>query len=172
MDGNKKLSRRNMLRGGAAVASGVAITAGVETAATADSGTADSAPHTGKRADVARVTGRESKTLTLQANKSAAARQPAEKVPFVGFPNNVVPRTGDLVTIVEDWPGYALAAVPLCHWLTGVPKALPNGEVSVSGARMIASPELAPGLQTRKLVKVCVLDTELETAQVLMVRPG
>jgi hypothetical protein len=90
------------------------------------------------------------------------------QVPFAGFPKGVTPRPGDLVTITDNWDGLALAAVPVVHWLTGVPKQRPDGSHELAGERIAASHLLTE--ETSKRVRVCVLDTELPDAQVLAVR--
>ncbi|GAA3956296.1 hypothetical protein [Actinoplanes auranticolor] len=91
-----------------------------------------------------------------------------ERVPFAGFPEGITPRPGDLVTVTDNWDGLALAAVPVVHWLAGVPKQRSDGSFEVAGERIAASPLLKE--KTSKRIRVCVLDTELPDAQVLAVR--
>lgn len=91
-----------------------------------------------------------------------------EQVPFAGFPEGITPRPGDLVTVTDNWDGFAVAAVPVVHWLVGKPKKLSDGAYEVAGERVVASPLLEA--QKSKRVRVCVLDTELPEAQVMAVQ--
>jgi hypothetical protein len=169
---DRKVSRRNVLRVAAVVTASTTAVAVIGDAA-AGSPAADpgAAPRTGKRAELGRVsrTGRPMVMVETPATMNQSRVSSPQLVPFVGFPDYVVPRVGDLVTVTDDWPGIALAAVPVCHWVTGVPKALSNGEFAIAGARVATSPLLSG---TRNVpVAVCLLDTELPTAQVLATRP-
>lgn len=163
------MSRRQVFRIGTVVAGGVGVIA-VADAATADPG--GGAGKTGKRAELGRVVGGQSSQLlvTTPDTPNHSRVNSTMLIPYAGFPDHVVPRTGDLVTVIEDWPGLALAAVPVCHWITGAPKAQSNGSYLVAGTSLAASPLLADSVGKR--IQVCVLDTELPTAQVLATRAG
>jgi hypothetical protein len=175
MDTDRGMSRRQILRVSAVVASSTVVVGAIGTSAAANPGAEDpaNAVSTGKRAQLGRVTNNSDTTrLTVgapgRANTSIVSSPVA--VPYVGFPDHVAPRVGDFVTVTDDWPGVALAAVPVCHWVTGVPKALPNGGFTVGGTTVAPSPLLDGIVGKRALV--CVLDTDLPVAQVLATRAG
>ncbi|GII95826.1 hypothetical protein [Sinosporangium siamense] len=170
MDKERSFSRRKALRAGAVAAAAAAAATGINATANAASAAAPPAA-AGGRADLARVVKVDGARLVVDAPASAAGVQAvrtAEQVPLVGFPAGFVPRPGDLVSVVDSWPGKAVAAVPVCHWVTGVAKALPGGGFSVDGQRIAATALLDGQANTR--LRVCLLDTELPTAQVLATR--
>jgi hypothetical protein len=170
MGTDRGVSRRQILRVSAVVASSAAAVAVVSAAGDVAAADPGRAPDTGKRAELGRVANADTALLRVEAPDQAnnsRVRSP-QLVPFVGFPDHVVPRVGDLVTVTDDWPGVALAAVPVCHWVTGVPKAQPGGTFTIGGTAVEASPLLQD--VGAKRVTVCVLDTELSTAQVLATR--
>ncbi|MFI6238385.1 hypothetical protein ACIBEF_00740 [Micromonospora sp. NPDC050795] len=70
--------------------------------------------------------------------------------------------------MTDLWPGLAVAAVPLVHWLTGVPKVAAGGGYELAGQRIAASPLLDRKRTSR--MQICLLETELAEAQVLAVR--
>jgi hypothetical protein len=170
MISDRKLSRRHVLRVAAVVSASAVAVATIGDTASADPGPA-STGGSGKRAELGRVVTADRSLLVVDspaaANNSKVTTP--QTVPFVGFPEHVAPRVGDLVTVTDDWPGVALAAVPVCHWVTGVPKPLAGGEFSIGGARVASSPLLTGAQNVR--MSVCLLDTELPVAQVLATRP-
>ena len=167
------MSRRRVLRVSALVASSAAAVAVASDGASAAPGQ----PPTGSPADSRAELGRVSKAgggvalLQVEAPDTPNASRVAgtELVPYAGFPDHIVPRVGDLV-VVTDWAGQGLAAVPVCHWITGVPTRRPDGDFSIGDTVLAASPLLEHA--GRKPIQVCVLDTELPTAQVLATRGG
>jgi hypothetical protein len=168
MSENRGLSRRQVLRVGAVVGSAVTLVAVSGQAASA-------APVTDpnqatSRGDLGRVSAMGGAVATVAASKRANRTRVAatERVPYAGFPEGIAPRPGDLVTVTDNWDGLALAAVPVVHWLTGVPQRQADGSYQLDGESIAASPLLAA--QAKKRVRVCVLDTELPVAQVLAVR--
>lgn len=165
---NRQISRRQVLRVGAVVAAAATTTLAVDGAANA----VQTEPYqpTGKRADLGRVARAGGTVLLVERSGTPNAKpvKAPEMVPYAGFPPHVTPRVGDLVTVTDDWPGVAVAAIPVCHWIQGVPKALPAGGFSVAGTRLAPTPLLEKVGKTR--IQVCVLDTELPTAQVLATR--
>lgn len=178
MNGKARLSRREALKVGGVFAVGatVVLTTGVGTAGAAETAPADAGSNagTGKRGDLARVTAVGGtgagaaragvlRVATPAAPVGNALRAAGEEVPCVGFPDNFTLRAGDLVTVTDQWPGVAMAAVPVCRWVTGVPKRQRNGDFTVAGRRVVESPLLREG----KRIRVCLLDTELPNAQVL-----
>jgi hypothetical protein len=158
-----------VLRVSAVVASSVAAVAVVGDGASADPGEKAS----GTRAGLGRVSkaGVGTALLEVEAPDTPGTSRVAspERVPYAGFPDHVVPRVGDLV-VVNDWAGQGLAAGPVCHWITGVPTRRPDGDFNIGDTVLAASPLLEHA--GRKPIRVCVLDTELPTAQVLAVRGG
>ena len=163
------MSRRRVLRVSAVVASSVAVVA-----VAGDNASADPAGQSsGTRAELGRVSkaGDGAALLLVEAPDTPSNKRVSspELVPYVGFPDHVVPRVGDLV-LVSDWTGEGLTAGPVCHWITGVPKRRPDGDFSVGDTVLAASPLLAGA--GRRPIQVCVLDTELPTAQVLATRGG
>ncbi|WP_163566976.1 hypothetical protein [Fodinicola feengrottensis] len=108
--------------------------------------------------------------MLVERSNTANARPVTspQMVPYAGFPAHVTPRVGDLVTVTDDWPGAAVAAIPVCHWIQGMPKSLPNGGFSVAGTQLAPTPLLEN--MGKKRIQVCILDTELPTAQVLATR--
>ena len=188
MNTERGMSRRNVLRVGAVIASSAAVVSIASTSGATDSDYADQAgPGTGKRAELGLVSSSD-RTSSPQAQAQAQAQAQgilaveapseangvhsrvasAQTVPYAGFPAGFVPRAGDLVTVTDQYPGLALAAVPVCRWVTGVPKRRRDGSFTVAGHRVAASPKLTEHGSGR--VKVCLLDTELPSAQVLSVR--
>jgi hypothetical protein len=163
------MSRRRVLRVSALVASSAAAVTVAESAATAAPGQ----PSTGSRAELGRVskTGDGTALLQVESPDTPHASRVADRelVPYAGFPDHVVPRVGDLV-VVTDWAGKGLAAVPVCHWISGVPRRRPDGDFSIGDTVLAATPLLEHA--GRKPIQVCVLDTELPTAQVLATRGG
>jgi hypothetical protein len=171
MPSDQQFSRRSVLRAGAAVAAGagVAGVVGDATAAAAPQHTAGAAVTADHRPPaLGRVSKNHGSTLTVVSPSATAGDRVSATVtaPLRGFPDGVTPRVGDLVGVTVDAVSGAAGAYPMCHWVTGVPKALPDGTLSVSGTRVLPSPQLRPG----RAVSVCVLDTELPAAQVLAVR--
>ncbi|WP_405431618.1 hypothetical protein [Micromonospora sp. NBC_00617] len=169
MNQEKGLSRRQILRVGAVVGSTVAVVAVSGESASADPGT--DAAQAGSRGELARVSAVAAGGAVVGTPKVAnrTALRAAERVPFAGFPDGITPRPGDLVTVTDLWPDLAVAAVPVVHWVTGVPKRDGSG-YAVAGQRLAASPLLDK--RTARRVRVCVLDTELADAQVLAVVPA
>ncbi len=168
MSEKRGISRRQVLRVGTVVGSAVTLVAVSEQVASAapqvDPNQATS------RGDLGRVSTASGGVGVIAAPKRANRTKvtvPAQ-VPFAGFPEGVTPRPGDLVTVTDNWDGLALAAVPVVHWLTGVPKQRNDGSYELAGERLAESPLLP--MRTSKRVRVCVLDTELPDAQVLAVR--
>ena len=92
------------------------------------------------------------------------------ELPLVGFPEALVPRTGDRVAVSRTTPGYEVAALPLGHWVTGVPRALGDGSFVLAGERAFGVPGLAAAGEAGSIVTACLLDTDLAIAQVLDVR--
>ncbi|GGQ60190.1 hypothetical protein [Couchioplanes azureus] len=167
---DRAISRRQVLRVGAVAGSAVTLVAASAQAAPADpGGGATQARSRGDLARVAAVRGRGAVVgAPRAANRTALASR--EEVPFAGFPDGVTPRPGDLVTVIDTWPGLELAAVPVVHWLTGVPHRAAGGGYHLAGERIAASPLLDAHRGQR--LRVCVMDTELPDAQVFAVRPA
>ncbi|GAA0583719.1 hypothetical protein [Streptomyces crystallinus] len=109
-----------------------------------------------------------SRTRELMAPDARASQ---EVVPLVGFPNGVIPRPGDRVMVTDWWDGMDVAAIPVVSWVTGVPKPLPGGGYQVGGRRTAPTPLLEAPSEKGGRTAVCLLDTELEAAQVMAVRP-
>lgn len=170
MDESQGISRRRVMRVGAVIASSAAVVAVVGDAAAADPGVPADGRAAG-RGDLGRVAGSTHPMVRVERPDTphSARVGAAEVVPYIGFPEHVVPRVGDLVTVTDAWPGVALAAIPVCHWVTGVPKALPSGGFQIGDTRVVASPLLKDVIGNR--IRACILDTELPTAQVLATRP-
>jgi hypothetical protein len=104
------------------------------------------------------------------AGRAAAQVVGRASMPIVGFPAALVLRAGDRVAISTTTPGYEAAAMPLCHWVKGVPQAVSDGSFLVAGERVVGGLDLAAAAQGGQAVKVRLLDTDLATAQVLSVR--
>lgn len=165
-------SRRNVLKTGIAGLLGLGLakaTTGSGSPAFADETVATG--RTGYVARVVRLDGRMAVVVPLPLNKGGAGRPPISLLhtsfPLVGFPDHVVPRTGDLVTVTED-PQEQLAALPVCAWVTGVPRLLPSGEYEIAGQRTTA--DSIVGHLSTGTVSACLLGTQLSSAQVLSVR--
>lgn len=110
----------------------------------------------------------------LAGPEGTAARKVVGRVsvPFIGFPESVTPRAGDKVAISTTTPGYEAAALPLTHWVTGIPRATGDGSFTVNGERAIDAAPLRAADQAGAPVEICLLDTDLPAAQVLHVRPA
>ncbi|HYW26021.1 MAG TPA: hypothetical protein VE953_17745 [Terriglobales bacterium] len=90
--------------------------------------------------------------------------------PLVGFPDAVVPRVGDHVTLTDVVPGFEVAALPLVHWISGVPKVRTDQTIGIGGTRLLPTAPLLDASRLGAPVSVSVLDTSLATAQVFGVR--
>jgi hypothetical protein len=90
--------------------------------------------------------------------------------PVVGFPDTVFPRVGDHVTLTNLVDGFATAALPLCHWVAGVPKVGADQTVAIGGTRIAPSATVLQASQSGKAISVCVLDTSLTDCQALSVK--
>ncbi|HEX6686106.1 MAG TPA: hypothetical protein VF062_25255 [Candidatus Limnocylindrales bacterium] len=171
MDRDQVMSRRQILRVTAVLGStvtAVAVSDGIAQADT-DTGTDPASPvaspdRAQKRADLASVASISGQTVSATPVDGGEA----VTVPLVGFPAGFAPRAGDRLAVTDQWPGIALAAIPLCHWVSGVPKRQANGEFVVAGQRIASSRLLEVG--RLRSVQVCLLDTDLPTAQALAVR--
>lgn len=165
MDTDQVISRRQILRVTAVLGSTITAVVVSDGVARADTTTPFASPDRAERradlASVASASGPNVSATTIDGGKTVT-------VPFVGFPADFVPRVGDRVTVTDQWPGNALAAVPLCRWVRGVPKRQANGEFVVAGRRIAAS-RLLEVVRSRS-VRVCLLDTDLPAAQALTVR--
>jgi len=91
-------------------------------------------------------------------------------MPLVGFPMSMVLRAGDRVGISKTTPGFAAAAMPLCHWVIGIPRAVGDGSFVIAGERALGGPGLAAAAEAGSSIKARLLDTDLDVAQVLAVR--
>jgi hypothetical protein len=100
-------------------------------------------------------------------------------VPLVGFPGDVLPRTGDHVTVTDRVEDVPLAALPVCDWYEGVPDLDGLGRYAIGGQTTCPAEEiparLAGEIEDARLagtvVAACLLDTSLDGALVLEVRP-
>lgn len=170
MDESQGISRRRVMRVGAVIASSAAAVADVGDAAAADP--RNSGRPTGGRAGRPRTGG----AFAVSNGSRGAAGHTAIRPrrcrrggAVHRVPEDVAPRVGDLVTVTDAWPGVVLAAIPVCHRVAGAPKALPGGGVQIGDTRVVASPLLKDVIGSR--IRVCILGTELPTAQVLATRP-
>jgi hypothetical protein len=91
------------------------------------------------------------------------------RIPLVGFPDGFSLRPGDLVTVVELDRGAGPVAVPVCRWVTGIPREAPGG-YSIAGQLAVADPRFAAAAGEGRSVTASLLDSELPAAQVLSVR--
>jgi len=156
---SRRVSRRQILQLGAATVAAGAFAVNSPSTSSADASPADpSTPGFAEQAQVTRVKDHEVDVLVLKTMDRRSA-------PIVGFP--LVPRVGDLVTVSDRLPGYPLAAVPLCRWITGVPQQQRNHTMDIGGVVAADSPKLHGATGA---LSVCVLDTSLPTGQVLAVR--
>ncbi|WP_371649043.1 MULTISPECIES: hypothetical protein [unclassified Streptomyces] len=172
----KRLTRRAALTAAVAGAGSVAVSVPASGAATARG----RGPGSTARTDLARVRSvtadslhvdfpqAGTRTRSLMAPDAPASR---ETVPMAGFPQGVVPRPGDRVMVTDWWDGRETAAIPVVSWVTGVPRPLRDGGYRVGGRRAAPSPLLERASRTGTRTAVCLLDTELATAQVMAVRP-
>lgn len=176
-ESSSSLTRRRAL--GLALGAGAAAAlagSGTIVGGTPAGGEAGRAP--GLLAVPARVTGSSSGTVAAEALDPA--QEPAEPwaaVPVAGFPWGLVPRVGDHITVTDNVEGMALAAIPLCSWLTGVPTSAQGGYVidgrqTVPVAAIAGDPRsaLADAASTGRAVSVALVDTDLEASLVLQVR--
>lgn len=171
-----QFSRRRVLRVGAAAAVGAASVVVV------GNSVADATPSREGAGQLVSATSDEPPPLLGRVSDrngvQVAVKRPAASIPdvvtnelhlpLVGFPVGVTPRSGDLVGVVRDSTGVAIAAAPMCHWITGVVSAQGDGRMTISGTRLAPSQLVSTG----RSASVCVLDTELLDAQVLAVRPA
>jgi hypothetical protein len=88
----------------------------------------------------------------------------------VGFPDAVLPRVGDHVTLTDLVDESAIAALPLCHWVSGVPEVSSDHTVTIGSTRIATSPMVLQASQRGGAISVCVLDTSLADCQALTVK--
>lgn len=183
MQGKRSTSRRNFLRSGIAVVAALGPGAVLLTPAQAEelsTRSVHSRPIRGALVRAAAVVDGAVRTTAAKGAPGATGQVASRTsedvsgthltVPIVGFPSNVTPRVGDLVMVTDQFGGYAVAAVPVCRWLDGVPREGGNGRAIVEGVRVVGLPDIYPNYRSGRSVSVCVLDTELPEAQVLSVR--
>ncbi|MFF1477147.1 hypothetical protein ACFVYD_06155 [Streptomyces sp. NPDC058301] len=163
----------------AAAAGAGAVAVGVSVGGNASAGELGDSPGSEARTDLARVREARGKVLRVDfprvGSRSRALMAPdatasQETVPLVGFPEGISPRPGDRVMVTDWWDGMEVAAIPVVSWVTGVPKPLPGGGYQVGGRRTAPTPLLKAAGERRSRTAVCLLDTELDTAQVMAVR--
>jgi hypothetical protein len=151
------LSRRNLLRTGT-VATVSAVAAG---ALASDAlAAADTAVE-----ETARVTEIASGTVTAVTERGGRS---FTNVAYTGFPEGVLPRVGDLVTVTDRIAELGLVALPLCSWAKGAPSRDTQGRMSVGGVKAVPSQQL--GTAGQDPVIVAFMATTLPDAQVLDVR--
>lgn len=177
MDDTSSLTRRRAL--------GLALGAGAA-AALAGSGTVvggspaggEAGRASGLLAVPARVTASSAGTVGAEALDPAdEPTEPWTAVPVTGFPWGLAPRSGDHVTVTDSVVDMALAAVPLCSWVTGVATVV-QGAYQIAGRRTVPTGEVAgpPGTalanaaSAGRTVEVALLDTDLTGSLVLQVR--
>ncbi|MFF7788139.1 hypothetical protein [Streptomyces sp. NPDC007991] len=74
------------------------------------------------------------------------------------------------MVITNWWEGKEIAAVPVVSWVTGVPERSADGGYRIGDRRTAPTPLLEDASRTRSRIAVCLLDTELDTAQVMAVQ--
>jgi len=177
VDGTSPLTRRRAL--------GLALGAGA-TAALAGSGTIAGSPPAGGEAGrapgllavPARVTAVSGTNVAAEAlDPVLEPAEPWTAVPLSGFPWGLVPRVGDHVTVTDSVVGMAMAAIPLCSWLIGIPTSsqgayLVAGRLTVPVASVVGEPgpALSNAVATAREVAVALVDTDLGASLVLQVR--
>lgn len=174
----RRFTRRTALTTAAAGVGAAAVGISATESASADG--QSGSPGSDARTDLARVRSVEGKILYVDFPRDGSrtrklmapdAKASQEVVPLAGFPNGIIPRPGDRVMVTDWWDGMDVAAIPVVSWVTGVPKPLPGGGYQVGGRRTAPTPLLKAHSEQRDRTAVCLLDTELEAAQVMAVRP-
>lgn len=89
-------------------------------------------------------------------------------VPIAGFPPQVIPRIGDLVTVTNSHPSFSMANLPVCSWYVGPVMSRSDGRAEIAG--LLAAGPLRPKVLNDGHQAVCLLDTTLSDRQVLGVR--
>ncbi|MEV4360059.1 hypothetical protein ACWEPL_63910 [Nonomuraea sp. NPDC004186] len=115
--------------------------------------------------ETARVTEIAAGTVTAVAERDGRT---FKSVSYTGFPEGVLPRVGDLVTVTDRVSELGLVALPLCSWTTGTPSRDSKGVVSLNGVKAAPSQQLSAAGQSSVLV--ALMGTTLPDAQVLDVR--
>lgn len=170
-----RTSRRKALQIGVTAASAAVVGAAVggaeASAAPGDSGSAADFGATGR---VRAISGETVDVDLLAGLTGSAAKRVVGQasMPLVGFSGEAVPRVGDLVGVSRTTPGYDVAAAPMIHRVTGVPRLVRGGEFVVAGERIAAHPELRAAGRAGTSVTVAVFDTQLPVARVFAVRPA
>lgn len=129
----------------------------------------------------ARVLASDGTAVTAEAlDVAQAPPEPWAAVPVAGFPWGLVPREDDHVAVTDGFQDLAIAAVPLCTWVEGVPTPAGGGYV-IAGHQTVTIEEihgepaeaLSGAAATGRAVSVCLADTDRPDALVLQVRtPG
>jgi hypothetical protein len=173
-DSDGRTSRRRALRIGVTTASAAVVGAAVggEHAAASPEGSGSSADY-GATGRVSAISGQTVDVDLLAGLTGPAARRVVghASMPLVGFSNEALPRIGDLVAVTTTTPGYDVAAAPMIHRVTGVPRAAGNGVFVVAGERIADHPALRAAGRARTRITVSAFDTQLPVARVFAVRP-
>lgn len=178
MDGSSSSFTRRRALGLALGAGAAAALAGPGTIAGSSPAGGEAGRAPGLLAVPARVTATDGTTVSAEALDPA--QEPAEPwvaVPLSGFPWGLVPRVGDHVTVTDSVVGMAVAAIPLCTWVTAVPASsgtayLVADRLTVPAAAVLGDPgpALADATSTGRTVAVALVDTDLTASLVLQVR--
>jgi hypothetical protein len=181
-----RMSRRHVLKVGAGLAVVMATGASAGEVFAAAFAPAKSTDPIMKTA-TAMVTAVNGQTLTVRtmAGEALSAR-------MLGFPDRLVPRVGDLVTMVTRPQGSHFAADPLCSpsgrpvapslvartqavplylWSNGVPTIGPDGRLSINGVLLVESSAVRAAAVHHQAIGIFSLDSTLADRQVADTQP-
>lgn len=178
MDGSSSSFTRRRALGLALGAGAAAALAGPGTIAGSSPAGGEAGRAPGLLAVPARVTATDGTAVSAEALDPV--QEPAEPwvaIPLSGFPWGLVPRVGDHVTVTDSVVGMAIAAIPLCTWVTAVPATSGNAylvadRLTVPVASILGKPRpaLAEAVSGGRNVAVGLVDTDLTASLVLQVR--
>lgn len=182
-----RVSRRHVLKVGAGLAVVMATGASAGEVFAASLAPAKPTDPTIKTA-TAMVTAVNGQTLTARTVAGEVV-----SAPMLGFPDGIVPRVGDLATMVTRPQGAQLAANPLCipsdraaepssfvagrqavplyQWSKGVPTIGPDGRLSINGVLLVESPAVRVAAARQEAIGIFSMDSTLNDRQVVDITP-